>query len=742
MIRKIEPPEVSRRTMLIGGGLGVGLFLAWSVWPRSYRTNLRAAPGEALFNAFLKIGDDGRVIVAVPQAELGQGVYTSLPQIVADELGADWRTVSVEPAPLNPVYANQLLIDELAGEQLPSLLGGISRWIIREYATRTALVLTAGSSSVRAFEPRLREAGAAGRVLLSKAAARKWGTDWETLQTHDGFVWHDKERLGFGELAAEAADHELPETLPLRGGSEHRLTGQPVPRIDLPSKVDGSAQFAGDIRLPDMIYASVRQGPTGSRLVRVDREAADRVRGVISVLETPRWAAAVADNWWAANRAVEAMRPRFSGGQRGSSSDIERILTEALADGDAGHVVELGGGASIDQSAGSVRVEYAVGIAPNAPVETLTATARLTGNRLEIWAPTQAPGFARAAAARAAGLSEGRVTLYPTLVGGGYGRKLEVGAIEQAVAMAMTMKRPVQLVWSRIEETLHDGFRPPARARLEAQLAGNGTILGWKGRIAAPATLSLLTKRLRDAGGRADEFDAAAIDGALPPYQIPAVTIEHVRADVPVATGVWRSGAHSYTAFFTESFLDELARQARIEPLSYRMQMLGQNLRLARVLTTAASLGGWDGGASGSSLGIAAHSAFGSHAALLVDVEVDSSQRVRVRKAVCAVDCGRIINPEIVRQQIEGGIIFGIAGATGRPIAIERGLPTAIGFRDLGIPQLGQSPEVVVELIESDQPSGGVTELGVPPVAPAIANALFALTGQRLRSLPLIVGGA
>jgi isoquinoline 1-oxidoreductase beta subunit len=307
--------------------------------------------------------------------------------------------------------------------------------------------------------------------------------------------------------------------------------------------------------------------------------------------------------------------------------------------------------------------------------------------------------------------------------------------------MAMSMNRPVQLVWSRIEETLHDSFRPPAFARLAAQLAGNGPILAWNARIAAPPTASLVTKRLRDTGGRADEFDSAAIDGALPPYQIPAVTIEHVRADVPVATGIWRSAAHSYTAFFTESFVDELSRQAGVEPLSYRMQMLGSNVRLARALSTAAAAGGWDGGGSGSSLGIAAHSAFGSHVALLVDVEIDRSQQIRVRRAVCAVDCGRIINPEIVRQQIEGGIIFGIAGATGRPVRIERGLPKAIGFRDLAIPVLGHSPEVVIELIASDAPPGGVTELGVPPVAPAIANALFALTGRRFRSLPLHVGG-
>src|SRR5688572_16502579 len=273
MAAQDERRGISRRTLLVGGGVGVGLVLAWGLWPRRYPPNLRAHEGETLFNAFLKIGRDGRVVVAVPQAELGQGVYTSLPQIVADELGADWRTVSVEPAPISPLYANILLAEEASADSGFSTLG-VDRWTARQYATRNALMVTAGSSSVRGFEMRLREAGAGARALLSKAAARRWNANWEELDTRAGFVWRNGDRIAFGELAEAAAGETLPDNLPVRGGVDDRLVGQPLPRLDVPAKIDGSARFAADIRLPDMVYAAVRSAPRGSRRVAVNREAA------------------------------------------------------------------------------------------------------------------------------------------------------------------------------------------------------------------------------------------------------------------------------------------------------------------------------------------------------------------------------------------------------------------------------------------------------------------------------------
>ncbi|HEY0147506.1 MAG TPA: molybdopterin cofactor-binding domain-containing protein [Allosphingosinicella sp.] len=732
---------ISRRTLLIGGGAGAGLLVAWGLWPRSYAPNLRAASGETLFNAFLKIGADGRVVVAVPQAELGQGVWTSLPQILADELGAAWETVAVEPAPLSPLYANGLLAEQAADAATPDWLQGPARWGAREYATRHALTATAGSTSVRAFEGRMREAGAGARALLMKAAARQWGVDWETLDTAGGFVVNGEQKQRFAELAEAAADEELPEYLPIRGGIDNRLVGQPLPRIDLPSKVDGSARFAGDVRLPDMVFASVRSAPSpGARLAGLDREAVKRVGGLIGIFDTEAWVAVLATNWWAADRGLDALNPRWKmGGDVPSDEGEADALAGALAADQGTRVFERGDVGAVYAAGPAIRATYHAAPMANAPLETLTATARFSGDQLEVWAPVQAPGLAREAAARVAGLSLGQVTLYPMLVGGGYGRKIEVAAIEQAVVLARQARRPVQVVWSRKEETIHDTLRPAARGELTARMAEGGVLLGWQARIAAADPAPDLEERL-GSGARLLRGPAAPAAGAVPPYTIPAVAVDHLPAQTNVRTGLWRSGAHGYTAFFTESFVDELARIAMIEPLSFRMQMLGENPRLARCLSSAAALGGWDGGQSGSAMGIAAHSAFGSHIAALVEIEVEADQRVRVLRAVAAVDCGRIVNPNIVRQQVEGALLFGIAAATGNAVSFENGMVAQRGFGHFDFPTLARAPEVTVELMESDEEPGGVTELGVPVAAPAIANALHALTGRRLRALPLVIG--
>jgi isoquinoline 1-oxidoreductase beta subunit len=740
MARAGERKGVSRRSLLIGGGAGIGLLVAWRFWPRSYTPNLRAAPGETLMGPFLKIGADGRVVVAVPQTELGQGVWTSLPQILADELGADWRTVSVEPAPVSPLYANRLLAEEAADESgLPSFLGGIARWAARDFATRNALMLTGGSTSIRAFEAPMREAGAGARALLQMAGAARWNVAWQDLDTREGFVWGGEGRLSFGELAEEAAGFELPADLPVRGGAENRLTGQPLPRLDVPAKIDGSAMFAGDVRLPDMVYAAVRSGPPGSSLAGMDEQAARRIPGTLMAFQNPEWAGAAATNWWAAGRALDAMNPIFHVPEGlPTNATISAALAAAL-DGDEGdRLVDLGEVDAPFPGASPVDARYEVGLAPSAPIEPLTATARVTGDRLEIWAPTQAPGVARAKAAAAVGFAEAQVTLYPMLAGGGYGRKLESDAIAQAAILAAKLRRPVQLTWPRIQEIQNDRFRPAAAARMTAWVA-QGRIHGWRARIAAPTTQSGVAERL-GAAGLLMRPDGAAVAGAVPPYGFANLAVDHVPTDIGIPTGYWRSAAHSYTCYFTECFVDELARAAGMEPLTFRMGLLGSNPRLARALATATSIGGWDGGAPGSGMGIALHSAFGSHVATMVEIEVTGDQRIRVLRAVCAVDCGRIVNPEIVKQQIEGGIIHGISAATGKPIEITGGVPTAQTMGAYGLPILRDSPDVTVELIESEEAPGGVTELSVPTAAPAVANAYFSLTGQRVRTLPIVIG--
>jgi isoquinoline 1-oxidoreductase beta subunit len=741
MARSGKGLEISRRRLLIGGGAGIGLVVAWTLWPRRYAPNLRAAQGEHVFNAFLKIGRDGRIVVAVPQAEAGQGVYTGLPQILADELGADWRTVAAEPAPIGPLYANTLLAEEAAADSaLPSALG-IDRWAAREYATRHALMLTGGSSSVRGFEARLREAGAGGRALLAQAAARRWNVDWRGLDAHDGFVWRDGDRIAFADLAEAAADEELPDDLPLRGGEDNRLTGRPLPRLDIPSKIDGSAMFAADVRLPGMVHAAVRSAPRGGRLLDVDREAGQAVFGVLKLIENPDWVAVAASNWWAAGKALDALRPRFSGpADAPDDAAIAATMAAALDAGDERNVFSRGKIDGSQPGASALRAYYSVAPAPSAPIEPLTATARFSGDRLEIWAPAMAPELARAAAARAAGLPEGRVALYQTLVGGGYGRKLELDAVAQAAAIAVRLDTPVQLTWPRIQEIQQDSFAPPAAARIVATVRA-GRITGWRSTIAAPDSSVETAERL----GTSSRFfrpDGGPTAGAMPPYAIDNVAIGHVAAAPGIATGIARGGGYVHNCFFTESYVDELARLAGGEPFTYRMQMLGDNPRLARVLGTATSLGGWDGGGRGSGMGIACLSAYGSHIAVLVEIELSREQRIRVLRALCAADVGRMVNPEIVKQQIEGGFIHGLANALGRPLGFAHGIPAARRIGDHGLPILADSPDVSVELVESDEEPGGVTDLAVPVAAPAIANAVQSLTGARLRSLPLAIGNA
>jgi isoquinoline 1-oxidoreductase beta subunit len=728
--------------MLIGGGAGVGLLVAWKFWPRSYAPNLRAREGETVYNAYLKIGRDGHVSVAVPQAELGQGAYTALPQILADELGADWRTVAVEPAPLSPLYANVMLASQAAEDSgWPAGLQSTGRWLSRRYATDNALMLTAGSTSVRAFEAPLREAGAAARAMLCMAAAARWGAAWEELDARAGFVWRGNDRIPFAELAESAAGHNPPDRVPLRDNADNRLAGQPLPRLDAPAKIDGSALFAGDVRFPDMVYAALASGPWGSRLAGMDKAAANGTMGALRIFEDPEWVAVVATNWWAAQKALNRMQPRFHLREpQVTSRSIAAALTAAL-DGEGGtRVSESGDISGPFPGASPVTQTYEVGLAPSAALEPLTATARIAGDTLEIYAACQAPGLARAAAARGAGLAEDRVTFFQTFGGGGYGRRLETMAIEQAANLARRMGRPVQLTWSRTQEIQRDTYRPAARARLTGWMK-QGRLEAWQARIAAPVTAVEVARRIGAAGGLARPA-FAAVAGARPPYSIPNLAVDQVEAELGIETGLWRGEAHSYTCYFTECFIDELALAAGLEPLAFRMFLLQSNPRLTQCLTTAASIGGWDGGARGSGMGLACHSAFGSHIACLVEVEVTGDQRLRVTRAVAAVDCGRVVNPALVKQQIEGGLVHGVAAAIGRPVEFENGMPKARTIGAYGLPILRDAPEVSVELIESGEPLGGVTELGVPPAAPAIANAYFSLTGERVRSLPIVIGNA
>lgn len=734
-----EKRGVSRRGLLIGGGIGVGLIVAFALWPRDYPGNLRAGPREHIFGPWVKIGEDGHVSVIVPQAEMGQGVTTTLPQILADELGADWRTIAVEPAPYNPLYANTLAPVTL----FEGSLGLPADWA-DDFATRAGLMITDGVDAEAAYEAPLRQAGAAARAMLCMAAAKRWDIDWQACDTRDGLVRWGEETLRFGALAAEAAAEIPPDPLPLRGFRPDGLIGQSVPRIDLPAKVDGSANFAGDIRLPNMVYAAIRQGPVGdSRLTRIDRAAADRIIGVLHVVENPRWVAAIGTNWWAANEALDAMAPRFE--TKGGLIDdayLQSALQAALA-GEGARMFERGDLATAFTGARIYTSDYYAAPSLHAAAEPMTATAQWGAGRLELWLPTQAPAAARAAAAEAIGVSDAQVTVHPMLVGGQDGSKLDLDIARQVAVLARRIERPVQVGWSRVEDLLRVPPRAPAAARLSARLAANGMIEGWLAKIAAPATGRALADRLvpghPELAALSDwrKGDPYAVAGATPPYAIPNVAVDHHRADLRLPAGHMRGGSHSANAFFTECFIDELSRETGVEPLSFRMGMLSGQARLARCLSTAAALGGWDGGSAGSGQGIACHAMHGSHIAVMAEAAIDRSQRVRVSRLVAVVDCGRQSHPEIARQQIEGGLLFGVAQAIGAGGRYTDNLGQTRALRDVGIPSLADAPEIVVQIVRSAAAPGAVGDIGVPAVAPAIANALRAASGTRHRSLPL-----
>ena len=736
MASKLKLPTVDRRKFLIGSGIGAGLLIGYLAWPRERALNWAARPGETIVNGWLKIDGSGRVIVAVPQAEMGQGVYTALPQIVADELGADWRTVGVEPAPLHPLYAN-IFISAAAAEGLPSLLQGMGRWAMVELARRYSMQITGGSTSVMAFHDTLRLAGASARTMLCAAAARRWDVDPAECDTANGFVEHQGKRLRFADIIDEVDSDDAPETPVLRKAP--RLIGRSLPRLDVPAKVDGSARFGIDVRLPDLAYAAVRAGPVdGAELASVDAVAARRRPGVIGVVEGPNWVAAVADTWWGARTALDSVTTRFEKSEEiASSPAIARALAAALAGDDAEAFRDEGDAAQALGGAGVIQATYGVPFLAHACLEPMTATARIVDGRCEIWAPTQSATLVNWRVADALGFSEDEVTVFPTLLGGGFGRKAEVDACVQAALIAQEVKRPVQLIWTREEDTAQDKYRPAARARMRARIGPDKRVAAWHGRIAVPSVGPSFMSRNVPALGGGGGANAQAVEGALHmPYDLGAVRVEHVDLETPVPLGFWRSVGHSYTAFFVESFIDELAQAAGVDPLTFRLRMLTKSPRHAEVLRTAAAEAGFMGaGEDGSAQGIALHESFGSIVAQVAEVAVKDGA-LQVNRVTCAIDCGRVINPDIVRQQMEGGIVFGLSAALHGAITFAGGRAEQTNFDGYPLLTMAETPEIDVHIITSAEPPGGVGEPGVPPIAPALANAVFAATGLRVRDLP------
>lgn len=748
---------VTRRGILVGALAGGGLALGYMLRPRGYPLPLEPGEGEFAFDAWIKIGSDGVVTLAVPQVEMGQGITTLIPQVVAHELGADWRQVAVEPAPVSALYANLALAAKWAPLWMPlapSLADQPEDLLTRRWAQDRVFNVTADGTELAAYEGPARAAAASARAMLMQAAATRWNVSWEECEAANGFVTHEGKRLPFGPLAEDAAAFSPPSPPPLRAEAMAERPGEfppgaPLryPRLDLPAKVDGSLTFAGDVRLPGMVHAAIAHAPIGlnTSISGLDEAAVKGMRGYLGIVRGMTnggaWVAAVATNGWTAQAALTRMAPRFKVAAGADSNLVDAAMDEAMHTVDAATIHTQGDRESL-RGGLPLQLRYEVAPALHVAIETAAAAAHFSEGRLELWAGTQAPQAAREAAARAIGINARDVVLYPMAIGGSFDRRLENEPAVEAAVIAKAIGKPVQLAWTRREEFRAGLPRAPVAAVMGARVDAEGSIAGWRARIAVPATAREFGRRLLDGDtpfaaldAVAGKADPMAVEGAVPPYDIPNLVVDHVPVKIGLPTARMRGNAHAWTAFFNESFVDELAHKAGREPLSYRMAMLGKDTRLAECLQRVAALSQWGGGGDASGQGIACHVMGEGRIAVVASARRDENG-VRVDRLSVVADIGRIVNFDIARQQIEGGLVFGLGLALGCAVRYEGGRPDSDSLGAMGLPTLADCPAIEVEFIDSKAPPADPGELGVAAVAPAVANALYSATGLRLRRLP------
>ena len=745
----------SRRTFLIAGALlGGGLFVGSIAYALRDRDRLARVPAfrkndkEFALNAWVKILPDGSVVVAVPHQEMGQGIHTGLATLLAEELDADWSRVRVEESPLDKVYGNYVML----GEGLPvspedkGLMATTLRWVAFKIGEGLGLLATGGSTSMRnAWEP-MRLAGASARELLVATAARKWGVPAAECLTQSGAVMHpgSGRRFAYGDLASEAAQLPPPAQPRLKEAKDYRLIGKLLPRLDAPAKVYGAAQFGIDVRLPDMLYAAIAHCPViGGTLKGYDEAKIKALAGVKAVVPLGNALAVVADSWWRARQALAQLPVQWEEGGN-AQLDNKAIYGQYVRDMETGATTEYRSEGEIwpamARSKQTVEAAYRVPFLAHATMEPMNCTALLKDGRCEVWAPNQSPTLVQMAAARSAGVDDDKVVVHSTLLGGGFGRRIETDFVTQAVSIAKALPgKPVKLLWSREEDMQHDMYRPAVIAKFRAGLDQAGQPLAWWNRITGPSVTRSFTDRTLPSGGMDFPPDKANADGAAElPYAIPNLLVEHTLSKTPVPVGFWRSVGHSYNAFFTESFIDEVALAAKQDPYQFRRSLLAKQPRLLKVLETAATKANWGRPLGiGRGRGIALHASFRSVVAQVAEVSLESSGEVKVHRVVCAIDCGLAVNPDIVVAQMESAIVFGLTAALYGEITVNKGRVEQGNFPSYEMLRLAQSPQIEVHLVPSDAPLGGVGEPGTPPIAPAVANALFAASGRRFRSLPL-----
>jgi isoquinoline 1-oxidoreductase beta subunit len=756
---------MKRRTFLLAGlGTGGALFLGWALLPPRQRLIGRTRPdtdrNAVALNGWLTIAPDDTVTVVVPKAEMGQGVHTALAMLMAEELECDWTRVRIEHSPIDKIYGNISALVE--GLPFPpdangTLVRGV-RWIMAKTAREVGVMITGGSSSMRDCWMPMREAGASARASLIAAAAATWGVAISTCRVEQGVVvGADGRRLRFGELAARAVTHR-PAAITLKAAATFTVIGKPMPRLDSAAKSNGTATYGIDVSLPNMMYAAVVMSPFGATTAPAvtdaqmqQSRAMSGVRAVISLPGSkygdPPALAVVAESWWQARKAANALSTAAATASTSAVSTV--TVMQDIRDtvrNDDGMPIRFYGGAKhlLDESTRTVDATYEAPFLPHATMEPMNATVRVSDERAELWTGTQVQGYARAAVAHVLGLDEEQVTVHQHLLGGGFGRRLDVDYVAQAAAIAKaTPGLPVQLIWSREDDLRHDFYRPATVSRLRAAVDTDGHVTAFVAHSAGQAPFKAYGKRV---GFLLTMYgpDRTAAQGTWDqPYAFPALHASHSETQSAIPVGSWRSVGHSHQAFFVESFIDELAAVAKQDPAAYRAALLQSHPRALRVLQLAAEKSGW-----GTSLepaadgrprarGIALHAAFGSIVAEVAEVSVALDGRIRVHRVVAAVDCGLPVNPNIIRQQIEGGIIDGLSTALYGGLAISNGTPRQSNFHDYRLLRIDECPMIETHIVPSLDVPSGVGEPGLPPIAPAVANALFTLTGTRLRSLPL-----
>jgi isoquinoline 1-oxidoreductase beta subunit len=755
-----KQPARGRRRFLLGGLAASGvLVVGWGLAPPRQRLRgaspLAVEAGAVALNGWVAIARDGTVSVVVPRSEMGQGVNTALPMLLAEELDAPLDKVRISQAPIDKIFGNLTVLREnlpFHPDDRGSIKQGV-QWVMAKVGRELGLMFTGGSTSVKDAWVPMREAGAVARAMLVRAAAEQWKADASRLSTRDGYVLHpDGRRLAYGELAERAAvagaDIE-PGDVRLKSPSEFRLIGQPVPRRDSPAKVNGSALFGIDARVPGMLYAAVRMAPVvGAGVASFDASKVMAMPGVLKVVEVsalPQYSGAgagvavVAKSWWQAKQAAVALPVSWSASPHAALSS-EAIFADfaRLLDSESGFTYFESGSQDVQGASKTIQAEYRAPFLAHATMEPINCTAQLKDGKLKLWTSTQVPSVAVEVAARVAGVDRADVSLDVMLLGGGFGRRLETDMVAQAVAIAKAMRgNPVQLIWTREDDIQHDAYRPQALARFSAKLDANGKVLAWDNKSVSGAIGHQYFPRNLGLPGIGPDKTTAEGEYDMQ-YAIPNRRIAHVIADSPVAIGYWRAVGHSHNAFFKEGFLDEVAHAAGKDGVALRRELLRDHPRHLAVLEAALTRTG--SAPEGRAHGVAVHQSFGTIVAQVAEVSVAGAGKdaqIRVHRVVCAVDCGIVVNPNIVAQQVESAVVFGLSAALGGEITLKDGQVQQTNFGDYPVLRMHEAPLVETIIIPSMEPPEGMGEPAVPPVAPAVAAAVFKLTGQRLRSLPL-----